>query len=186
MNMFWDKKKDDGLPDLPPMPVQRQQFAPVYQESEDVEAHSLPSFPDSPIERGFSQSAIKEAVTTEEVQTTEEYSQPSYATIETPQEEMISAPPEEYVEQPVYQGLRTPSNSLRTKTNDVYVKVDRFVSARKALEHTQNKLDEINELLKAIRETKMREEQELAYLEKEMATAKAKVQEITDNIFEKV
>ena len=70
--MFWDKKENaKGLPDLPPM-----KFTPSLQEknmavehdnddAEDNEKHGLPSFPDSPMQRGFSQSAIKDAITQE-------------------------------------------------------------------------------------------------------------------------
>src|SRR3989344_775480 len=73
-----------------------------------------------------------------------------------------------------------------SKNNDVFVKIDRFYSAKKSLEATESKLEEIDELLKKIRETKMREEQELAAWEKEIATIKSRIKEVTDTIFEKI
>ncbi len=72
------------------------------------------------------------------------------------------------------------------KTEDVYVKIERFHSARKALNSARNKLKEMDELMRKIRETKMREEQELASWEKEIETIKSKVEDVTNNIFEKV
>ena len=49
------------------------------------------------------------------------------------------------------------------KSEDVYVKIDRFHSARKALNSAQIKLKEIDETMKKIRETRIREEQELSF-----------------------
>jgi hypothetical protein len=63
------KKRDQGLPDLPANP----NLAPSMNKdefnlnqtgfpSEDDKIHELPSFPDSPMKQGFSQTAIKDAV----------------------------------------------------------------------------------------------------------------------------
>ncbi len=151
--MLWGKKpRSKELPDLPPMPMSR----PMAEEEENQD---LPSFPDSAVEKGFSQSAIKEAVSTEELSNFPDEAPRSYREEE--------------------------SRSSR-KSNDVYVKVDKFVSARKALEGAQTKINEMQELLKVIRETKMREEQELEYWEKEISAAKAHVEQVTENIFGKL
>jgi hypothetical protein len=72
------------------------------------------------------------------------------------------------------------------KTEDVYVKLDKFHSARKALVHARDKLKELDELMKKIRETRMREEQELASWEDEINAVKSKVEDVTRNIFEKI
>src|SRR3989344_7402811 len=75
--MFWNKK-DEGksLPDLPPLksPFSKELVPQLNADKGEnmddefsaEEKPSLPSFPDSPIDKGFSQSAIKEAVTQEE------------------------------------------------------------------------------------------------------------------------
>lgn len=72
------------------------------------------------------------------------------------------------------------------KTEDVYVKIDRFHSARKALTSARNKLAEIEEVMRKIRETRMREEQELASWEKDIDSVKSRVEDVTKNIFEKI
>ena len=79
----------------------------------------------------------------------------------------------------------TPESS-QAKTEDVYIKIDRFHSARRALNSARDKLKEIDELMRKIRETKMREEQELASWEDEIESIKSKVEDVTKNIFEKV
>ena len=71
-------------------------------------------------------------------------------------------------------------------SEDVYVKIDRFHSARKALTGARNKLTEIEEVMRKIRETRMREEQELASWEKDIDSVKSKVEDVTKNIFEKI
>ncbi len=54
------------------------------------------------------------------------------------------------------------------------------------LKETQEKLNEIDSLLARMRDIKMREEQELAVWEKEISAAKARIQDVTSNIFDKV
>ena len=54
--MFWDKKKKKGLPDLPSTSI------PVPKPGGKKGKSSLPTFPDKPSEKGFSQNIIKEAV----------------------------------------------------------------------------------------------------------------------------
>lgn len=54
--MFWNKKEsDEGLPDLPPLKGKR----PI---NPNEHKSTLPSFPDVPSQKGFTQSAIKDAV----------------------------------------------------------------------------------------------------------------------------
>ncbi|MBS3065532.1 hypothetical protein J4229_00580 [Candidatus Pacearchaeota archaeon] len=81
---------------------------------------------------------------------------------------------------------KTSSEMAHARTEDVYVKIDRFHSARKALNSAREKLKEIEESMKKIRETRMREEQELSSWENEIQSIKTKVEDVTKNIFEKV
>lgn len=76
--------------------------------------------------------------------------------------------------------------STQAKTEDVYIKIDKFHSARRALNSARDKLKEVDELMRKIRETKMREEQELASWEDDISAIKSKVEDVTKNIFEKV
>jgi len=73
-----------------------------------------------------------------------------------------------------------------SKSEDIYVKIERFHSARKALNTARNKLKEIDETMRKIRETRLREEQELSFWEKEIGAIKSKVEDVTKNIFEKI
>ena len=74
----------------------------------------------------------------------------------------------------------------KSKNDDIFVKIDKFHSARRTLHDIREKLEEINGLLKKVRETRLREEQELAAWEKELISAKNRIQNVTENIFEKV
>ena len=78
------------------------------------------------------------------------------------------------------------SRTTGRKNSDIFVKLDKFYSARKSLIDAQSKVGEINELLRKIRETKMREEQELNAWEKELVAIKTRINEIDINLFEKV
>ena len=209
--MFWDKK-EKGLPDLPPMKftpgAQNKTTTPEHEEDDeeesDTDKHGLPSFPDSPMQRGFSQSAIKDAVTHEStgddsvgqpLQTTtakiktvevDEWSQPlpqppsMQSTTEVP---FVPKREISQINESPLPSVRPPRSS---KNADIFVKIDKFYSAKKALAATNDKLEEIDALLHKIRETKMREEQELSAWEKDLATVKTRIKEVTDTIFEKV
>jgi hypothetical protein len=69
---------------------------------------------------------------------------------------------------------------------DVFVRIDKFHLARKSLSEIQNRLDDIDELIRRIRDTKLKEEQELAGWEKDLMQIRGKVQTVAENIFEKV
>lgn len=69
---------------------------------------------------------------------------------------------------------------------DVFVRIDKFHSARKSLNEIQNRLDDIDELIRRIKDTKLKEEQELASWEKDLMQVKSRIQTVTENIFEKV
>lgn len=198
--MFWNKKEDkSGLPDLPPLPANMSvrmdsnskpevmKVPPIAEEVEDeekedmenLEKHNLPSFPDSPIEKGFSQSAIKDAVKTEMVHELPEPPIPAqdkkFKIVE--EEEWTPRKPAilEEDEMPI----------TSKKRGDVFVKIDKFYSAKKSINAAKIKLDEIDELLKRIRDTKLREDQELTSWEKEVGALKSKLQDVETNIFEK-
>jgi hypothetical protein len=69
--------------------------------------------------------------------------------------------------------------------SEIYIKIDKFYSAKRALSATEEKLEEIDELLKKIRETKLREEQELSAWEKELLSLKTRIKEVTSTLSEK-
>lgn len=72
------------------------------------------------------------------------------------------------------------------KNADIFVKLDKFYSARKSLADAQQKLEDMDELIRKIRETKLREEQELEGWEKELLNIKSRINDLNVNLFEKV
>ncbi|MEK6890341.1 MAG: hypothetical protein AABX35_04080 [Nanoarchaeota archaeon] len=213
--MFWNKKSNEsGLPDLPQpnFPTIRSEIPPIHtdslrnarldednDESVSIEKHNLPSFPDSPIKKGFSQTAIKNAVDSEDEE--ENYEQEendnsdilktnqqgkTFKTIEVDvdnnQSTRLSLPPER-------KNSKMPESnfiSLDSKTKEVFVKIDKFQSARKSLSSAREKVQEIELMLKKIRDVRMREEQELTGWERDIESVKLRIEEISKNIFEKL
>ena len=225
--MLWGKKDDKRLlPDLPPMrnPTfladNEGSFEHINEDSlgdeYSMEKHELPSFPDSLNDKGFSQAAIKDAVSSDEevipgnnpirdsggnkFQTIEmdEWA-PSMKKEDSTQDmdsvidnnamqnkSKILSKSNKKLEEPTmgdYSNVRVP---MRPRTNsDIFVKLDKFYSARKSLVDAQQKLEEVDALLRKIREIKMREEQELGAWEKELMSIKTKINDIAINLFEK-
>ena len=182
--MFWNKKESGKmLPDLPPISPR---FSSFNDESYPAESR-LPSFPDSMSDRGFSQAAIKGAVNQggempRTVEMEEWAPNSSQVEMESEEEEMMPAMNEapQRIAPPPIQRIE------KTKNSDVFVKLDKFYSARKALSDAQEKLADVDNLFRKIREVKMREEQELAGWESELQKVKARINEVVINIFEKV
>ncbi|MBI3333903.1 hypothetical protein HYZ97_00235 [Candidatus Pacearchaeota archaeon] len=188
--MFWNKKGDKAsLPDLPPLKTGFAQPLSISDDEDDgiIEKHDLPSFPDSPIKQGFSQAAIKDAVTTQEI---EEDS----AGMNEEDEFQSTAPPlplPRFKSAPLERSLPPPPEPepavfKKPIKGDVFVKIDKFHAARRALQAAQEKVDEIDHLLKKIRETRMREEQELTAWEKDITSVKTRVEDVSKNLFDKL
>ena len=179
--MFWDKK-DSKLPDLPPS-----QTKPNFNNSvDDSEPHELPSFPDSPTQKGFSQTAIKDAIEPEHQNTqlsTKEMEEWSPKIPEAPAEENTISPPS-FPKSSFEEHFTSSQNTNSQK--DIYVKLDKFTAAKKAISQIKQDLKDMDELLRRIRETKMREEQELSGWEKEIYSIKERIDKITENIFKKI
>ena len=177
--MFWNKKENkSSLPDLPSLDPKLFEAHREKEMDEDdfeepnTENHPLPSFPDSPTSKGFSQIAIKEAI-----ESPEPRKEQFVKEIET--EPSISSPKTTPTEQ--YSFGQTNSSG-----SNVFVKIDKFNSARKAIASAQEKMSDIDKMLKKIRETRMREEQELTAWEKEVENAKTRIEEASKNLFDKL
>ena len=198
--MFWDKKKQNGLPDLPLTNDSEkvsisdyERRKPGIQDSLEEGVHELPSFPDSPMQKGFSQAAIKDAVANEDIS---ENDNEHFKTTELPEP---NAPPRYSVIEmdnwsptkssnltsvPVSRPMRS-QVSRQVAEKPVFVRLDKFQTARNSLDMVREKLDEAENLLKKIREVKMREDQELILWEKEMETIKARIKNVLTDIFER-
>ncbi len=186
--MFWNKKKSNLLPDLPPL---KTGFADALPNNADMEAknnekyekerHALPSFPDSPMKQGFSQSAIKDAIDTGELPEMPDYGNESEPSIPEPGLPKMQELRENEETLPAF-----PASSNARKNSELFIKVERFHSARRALASAQQKIKELDASLKRIRETKLREEQELAAWEKEVSLVKEKLEAAASTLFEKL
>ena len=164
----------------------------LKKEEEEREKHSLPSFPDSPFQKGFAQSAIKDAV--------EDNKLPSIPKSSLKELPDIPSPPhlehnnsEEHHEPTKMPLPHMPDEKLEEQKefhnhhhSDVFIKIDKFKSAKRSLEITKEKLVEVEDIIKKLRETTTREEAHLNSWEKELDTVRNKVREVSENIFEKV
>jgi len=204
-----NKKKEDNLelPNLPPprTPISQEDFSD--HDTVDDEISSLPSFPNSPNHNMFSQAAIKAAVSTEEKEENifEEHHEEerNIGTVE--MEEWTPSVSSGHAETPTRilptlehlpdrrgslgmphfkeRIMEIPNNA--TTSNDVFVKIDKFHSAKKTLVEIQEKLENIDDMIKKIRETKIREEQELSSWESDLTNIKSRIKDVSENIFEK-
>ncbi len=193
--MFWKKKKEEmnGLPDIPLVPSSQQMQMDMYPEQvEDTaiyeenpgEIHSLPSFPDSPMKRGFSQSMIKNAIENEEAEENLP-ALPSFSQEQMPQLNQSQGKVVEMEEWTPSQ--RSPQINQRrfpTDKKPIFIRLDKFQAARESLETIKEKLTEMDELLKVIKEVKMKEDQEITNWEREIETIKARLNSITSDIFD--
>jgi len=212
--MFGNKDDKSRLPDLPPSPIPLRKSlsgVPMMRDEAMSYDNSLPTFPDKPGQMGFSQSAIKGAVSDapddfigqapkkmnvvemEEwrpdsfqkqnmrpfpaEEETEEYDEDEEEEEDMPMPAQRVAPPPAFVKE-------APMRAERPQ--DVFVRIDKFHSARKALTEVKEMLQEVDDFVKKIRDIKMREEQELASWEKDIMHIKTRVQHVSENIFEKI
>ena len=194
--MLFGKKEDKGrLPDLPPIRASIGMPPAMDEHLRQMETNSLPSFPDSPMHNKFSELAIKDATgssigaklpelpTAREINSTmemEEWMPTDFKIQKVPEmrerDERIIIPMREPM--PIVEGSGQASN-------DVFVKIEKFHTARKTLKDVAEKLEEIDELIKKIRETKIREEQEISGWENDVTAVKTRLADVLENIFEK-
>jgi len=206
--MFWNKKNKgdkDRLPDLPAQPRAAPSMAdyrpaPISPEFDNLkrdegEIRALPSFPDSPTRKDFAQSAIKEAVDLPqkglpELPRGKEVlpKLPTGPPLGKPRTiEMEEWKPKQTIQPlPTMQTLPPMESTIKKSTGakQIFVKLEKFQSASNSLEIVKEKLDDIDELLRTIREVKMKEDQELSSWEKEIEAIKARINSVSSEIFE--
>ena len=66
----------------------------------------------------------------------------------------------------------------------VFVRLDKFQTAKDSLDIVKDKLREIDGLLRTIKEVKMKEDEELSSWEKEMESIKARIRSVQTEIFD--
>lgn len=198
--MFNFKKREEssGLPDLksilpsirdynrPQLPA----FQPLDEEKEEI--HGLPSFPDSPMSKGFSQSIIKSAIE-EESQTLPEWNVKSENQDTEKTMEMKEWTPTVSKSSAMMSEERIPKlpsiqqeNSIFAKDHKkhLFVKLEKFKESRESLSKIADKLGQMDELLKMIKDVKIKEEEELNAWEKDIENIKARISFINKEIFE--
>jgi hypothetical protein len=196
--MFGKKRDNDGeLPDLPDAGIpsmkdyQRTMLPPIESE-QDI--HGLPSFPDSLMNKGFSQSMIKSAVEDEDKNLPElpEWNEPVQTkplrTMELDEWSPRSSPPMAMPQQnrpTMAEALRMAApNSQVSDKRPLFVKLEKFKEARESLIKVSEKLDQMDELLKMIKDLKNKEDEEITSWEKDIDSIKARILFINKEIFE--
>lgn len=89
------------------------------------------------------------------------------------------------ISEPMVMRAERETNYSRAK-EPIFVKIDKFKEALANFEIIKEKLLEIDDLLKKIKETKAREQEELDSWEKEVEDIKAKTQIIDERLFSKI
>lgn len=215
MLFFGKKDEKKGLPELPPSnlsnfpifpkpqpmqsgsisPPQKIPSPPNSQNEDDeendnlpIEKHALPSFPNNPINRGFTQAVIKDAISPQEKYSESDFKPllPRIKSSDIPAFPDESSPIVKEEEEDEKEEKLPKFKPSSNKEENIFVRLDKFHSARRTLNDTKSRLDEIDHLLKKVREIKLREEQELSAWEKEVAELKTKIQSVRENIFDRV
>jgi len=146
-------------------------------ENEKEEITKLPTFPDFPSHKGFAQSAIKEAV--------EDNRMPPAPKLQI-SKKMPEIPSPPLYHQNIQMSSHEENDFHEHAHKDVFIKIDRFHAAKKAIQTAKERLEEVEMNLRKLRETTTREEIELNSWEKELEILKSKIREVSENIFEKV
>lgn len=198
--MFGKKKDTDG--ELPNLPLssspsirdyQRTMLPPI-EHQENQEINGLPSFPDSLMNKGFSQSMIKSAVEDEDKDLPElpEWNQEPLQTKPIRTVELDEWTPKSSPKSQMYpnkssttENLRmAPPNSQMNDKRPIFVKLDKFKEARDSLVKISEKLDQMDELLKMVKDLKSKEDEEISSWEKDIESIKSRILFINKEIFE--
>jgi hypothetical protein len=184
--MFGKKKKEEGLPDLPSYPrviPSMKDYSPEEFKSsikeEREELHELPSFPDTPMKKGFSQTAIKDAVENEE-ENLKEVSIPKLPS----EYNLPKLPHSKIIEMDEWNPTKENTTAHLSPQKPIFIRLDKFKDAEESLQLMKEKLGEMDEILKNIREVNNKENEELSKWEIETEKIKARINSIVSGIFE--
>ncbi|MEK6792587.1 MAG: hypothetical protein AABX96_04970 [Nanoarchaeota archaeon] len=199
--MFGLKKKNSAgeLPDFPSSGApsmrdyQRTTLPPIDTSQED-NIHGLPSFPDSMMKKGFSQTMIKSAVEDEDKSLPElpewdqENEKPQTSrpikTVELEEWTPKSAPQQIQQRRQTNEEPRPMVSSQMNDKRPLFVKLDKFKEARDSLEKISEKLNQMDELLKMIKDLKAKEDEEISNWEKDIENIKSRISSVNKEIFE--
>jgi len=183
--MFWDKKdKKEGLPDLPPMPSKEIRLPPIKPLPE-IHENSNPDLPSI----GSQRPSFKK-LPTQEPKIGEKTKLPELPEFRGPErnernETIMELDSKEHNLETIPSQIPNRIKNDQTERGPIFVKLNKYKSAKESLENIKEKLEEIDLLLKKTREIRTKEESELEYWEKETNALKSQLQTITEDIFEK-
>ncbi len=181
------KSTDKGLPSLnsgsPTIRDLRGPHLPAFEVEEKEEIHGLPSFPDSPMNKGFSQSAIKSAVEDDKnLPELPEWTPEKRESTHLPIKPVRTMEMEEWKPQKMEFSENIPNTAPQKKF--LFVKLEKFKESRESLTKVSEKLNQMDELLKMIKEVKAKEDAEILEWEKDIENIKSRISFINREIFE--
>jgi len=182
-----EKKKEIEVPELPKLPEFPDKVVKEVGLPEIPEKSSLPAFPESDLGEELGQKAIKAAVSAKK---------PSKIIPAAPLKEKTKELPEiegkiGTFEMPEW----APKTALRKipmagaepkKKEPLFIRLDEFEKAISSFDEIKLRISEIEDVLRKIRETKVKEEREVDEWEKEVQTIKTRLMEIDKELFSKV
>lgn len=172
--MFWDKKdkkEAQGLPDLPSPPMSRPQLPPIRIEN----INSKPALSELPSLNAHMEES-KEFSPRTKIPELPRFREPSIVELESPRDT------EEFE---VVHPRMPITHMAEQETNSIFVKLDKFKSAKASMADINEKLKEMDDLLKVIRDIRVKEESELDFWEKETQDLKSRLDLIIRDLFEK-
>ncbi len=182
------KNTNNELPNLnsssPSIKDIRRPQLPAFEIEDKEEIHGLPSFPDSPMNKGFSQSAIKSAVEEDDKNLPElpEWAPEKRVNLSSPVKSTKTIEMEEWKPQRI-EFSENVQNTVPQKKY-LFVKLEKFKESRESLTKISEKLNQMDELLRMIKEVKSKEDAEITEWEKDIENIKARISFINKEIFE--
>ena len=185
-----EEKRDylAGLPDLPPLKTPFSKGIIPQVEDKD-ELHDLPSFPNTRMSNVAPRAIIKEVVRRDGVKDNVEMNE--WSPTKFSDEERMPKKSFDNGTRDTGEGNYSENKSVKFHRDfkgkpEVFVKIEKFYSAKKTIMEVREKLNEIDGMINKVREIKLREEQELSSWEKDLGEIKNRLREVTSEIFEKV
>lgn len=190
--MWFQKKQNNSeLPDLPELP-EISELPKVNKPNIKEELPALPSFPSSEISSKLSQQAIRAEISKSDDANDDQKSEIKHISekqkIIKPYTQEISPEQEEVPEFKFKEESRSFEISpvSAKEKNPVFVRIDRFQNALKNLSEIKKNLQDIEAYLAEVKETRVKEDQELAEWERQIQNIKSKLELVDRTIFSKL
>lgn len=173
------EQKEGPIEEPPKKPQEKINLPPQIVESKKFKTIELEDEKESSPDKNPYLTSVKSSSSPEKksyIETTTPYSAPFNAE----NSFSLNSPPEiETDEMPI-------AKNESQKNKDVFVKIEKFYSAKKSLDAIKEQIDQIDDILKKIKDVKLKEERELSIWEKEIALVKSRIQNVNQTIFEKL